>query len=80
MTTHLIFQGSQEDPFLTDNSYLVHEAIHENSIRDETIDVITNADDVEPEYEIIENGSKKGKRKLVHKRGFQYTIKVHVFL
>uniref|UniRef100_K1QE86 Uncharacterized protein n=1 Tax=Magallana gigas TaxID=29159 RepID=K1QE86_MAGGI len=49
--------------------------MHENSIRDETIDVITNADDVEPEYEIIENGSKKGKRKLVHKRGFQYTIK-----
>lgn len=54
--------------------------MRENSIRDETIDVITNADDVEPEYEIIENGSKKGKRKLVHKRGFQYTIKVHVFL
>lgn len=80
MTTHLIFQGSQEDSFLTDNSYLVHEAIHENSIRDETIDVITNAYDVEPEYEIIENGSKKGKRKLVDKRGFQCTMKVHVFL
>lgn len=44
--------------------------MRENFIRDEIIDVIINVDDVELEYEIIENGSKKGKRKLVYKRGF----------
>lgn len=35
--------------------------MYENFIRDEIIDVIINVDDVELEYEIIENGSKKGK-------------------
>lgn len=46
------------------------EVIYENFIWDEIIDVIINVDDVESEYEIIENGSKKGKWKLVYKRGF----------
>lgn len=46
LATILIFQGPQEDSFLVDNFYAVPEAIHEHSIRDETIDVITNAEDV----------------------------------
>ncbi|XP_055997986.1 uncharacterized protein LOC125647370 [Ostrea edulis] len=64
-----------EDSFLADNSHVVPDAIQENSIRDKTIDDITHADDVEPEYEVVESGTKRGKRKLVDKRGFEYTIK-----
>lgn len=46
LATILTFQGPQEDSFLADNFYAVPEAIHEHSIRDETIDVLTNAEGV----------------------------------
>lgn len=79
LEVNLTFQHPQEDSLLADNSYAWPTAIHENSIRDETINDISNEDDVESEYEIIENGSKRGNGKLVDKRSFQYTMKVFHF-
>ncbi|XP_062581798.1 uncharacterized protein LOC134243559 [Saccostrea cucullata] len=70
--------NQQEDQsFVADTSFAVPAPVNEDSIREEVIGDIPEEDEaVVAEYEVVDTGTKRGKRKLVDNRGFQYTIKV----
>ncbi|XP_062597710.1 uncharacterized protein LOC134259125 [Saccostrea cucullata] len=69
--------NQQEDQsFVADTSFAVPAPVNEDSIREEIIGDIPEEDEaVVAEYAVVDAGTKRGKRKLVDNRGFQYTIK-----
>ena len=86
ITILFTFQSSRGDEtsaaeddasFAANNSFAIPEAIQEDSIRDNTLhDIPDYEEEEETQYEVVEAGTKRGKRKLVDKRGYEYTIKV----
>ena len=47
------------------------------SIQEDTIEDVPVQQEVpQPDYQIIESGTKRGKKKLIDKRGYQYTLRV----
>ena len=51
------------------------------SIQEEAIDDVPVQQEVpQPDYQIIESGTKRGKKKLIDRRGYQYTLRVTSFV
>uniref|UniRef100_K1R495 Uncharacterized protein n=1 Tax=Magallana gigas TaxID=29159 RepID=K1R495_MAGGI len=66
----------EDNSFAADASYAVPDAVQETSIREDIINDAIQPEDPQPAYEVVEGGSKRGKKKLVDRRGYQYTIRV----
>jgi hypothetical protein len=66
----------QDDFIVVNRSFEVPNPVVENSIREESIyDVPIDHNPVK-EYQIVDNGSIRGKRKLVDLDSFSYTVRV----
>ena len=66
----------QDDSIVVNRSFEVPNPVVENSIREEPIyDVPIDYNPVK-EYQNVDNGSIRGKRKLVDLDGFSYTVRV----
>jgi hypothetical protein len=61
----------QDDSIVVNRSFKVPNPVVENSIREEPID-----HNPVKEYQNVDNGSIRGKRKLVDLDGFSYTVRV----
>ena len=63
--------------YMSDRSFEVPHPVQEISIQEDVIeDIPAQRDAPGPEYEVVDIGTKRGKRKLVDKQGYQYTLRV----
>lgn len=64
----LIFQNMNDMSYMVDMSLEVPNPVQETSIQEDAIgDIPPQADDPRPEYEAIDHGTKRGRRKLVRR-------------
>ena len=66
----------QDDSIVVNRSFEVPNPVVENSIREEPIHDVPIDHNPVKEYQIVDNGSIRGKRKLVDLDGFSYTVRV----
>ena len=66
----------QDDSIVVNRSFEVPNPVVENSIREEPIDEVQIDHNPVKEFQMVENGSIHGKRKLVDLDGFSYTVRV----
>ncbi|XP_056009402.1 uncharacterized protein LOC130051475 [Ostrea edulis] len=65
-----------DQSFNADGSYAIPDPVQEMSIQEDAIeDIPQQTEDPRPEYQMIDCGTKRGKQKLIDKRGFQYTLR-----
>ncbi|XP_078334484.1 uncharacterized protein LOC111132122 [Crassostrea virginica] len=62
--------------YMADMSFEVPNPVHEESIQEDVIeDIPPQTNTPGPEYEVVDLGTSRGNKKLVDKRGYQYTLK-----
>ncbi|XP_078326514.1 uncharacterized protein LOC144622949 isoform X1 [Crassostrea virginica] len=67
---------TDEPSFYADGSYAIPDPVQEMSIQEEAIEDVPVQQEVpQPDYQIIESGTKRGKKKLIDRRGYQYTLR-----
>jgi hypothetical protein len=66
----------QDDSIVVNRSFEVPNPVVENSISEEPIDEVPIDHNPVKEFQIVDNGSIHGKRKLVDLSGFSYTVRV----
>ncbi|KAJ8310410.1 hypothetical protein KUTeg_012275 [Tegillarca granosa] len=64
---------------VNERPFVVPETVLEQSIEDEAIGEVDIGHNTSQDYNIIENGTNRGKRKLVDSQGFSYTLKCFSF-
>lgn len=70
------FQVNDEDhSIIVDQSFQIPDAVQEDSIHEESIGDVPEADST-VQYQVIEEGSSRGKRMLCDTDGFRYKVKV----